>query len=279
VKSTNKLISENKYFSKMSFKILLILALSVYMVSAEGSIDKGPTHEIPPVDKKRNRLVTDYDCSNKDDGNYIHPNDCTKFMSCVGHQIAYEMDCAICHTDPNTCPTGRLHYHHPSNKCEFANIAGCVTAGLDCDPDDCQVDGWCHEYTWCEREESDHKGTGKRGFKKSDNCPEEFNLYFNPKKNDIHGGVCDFWENLDDDTKDAYNKDPDCIDPHCEWKPDPDNECSSKYWYFHPEKNEGNDIPLECPSRLDGEQLLWDQDRKSCHACTSVKKSDGTACC
>ena len=236
--------------------------------------------------KDEDRLVDWYDCSEREDGNYIHPNDCTKFMSCVARQHAYERNCAICNENPVNCPTGRLHYHYPQDRCEWADVAGCVVEeGPDpgepegCDPDDCQVGGWCHTYWWCEREESDHKGKGKRGVNRTDTCPEEFNLYFNPKKNDVHGGVCDFWENLDDDTKRDYNNDPECIDPHCEWKPDPDNECSSRYWYFHPDKNDGQDVELNCPARSDGEQLIWDQGRKSCHICSAVLRSDGSPCC
>lgn len=68
------------------------------------------------------------------------------------------------------------------------------------------------------------------------------------------------------------------IDPHCEWKPDT-ADCSSKYWYFHPDKNNGEDLELYCPRRPDGEQLLWDQNRKSCHTCNSVNGKNGTACC
>jgi hypothetical protein len=72
-------------------------------------------------------LVDWYDCSGKSDGNYIHPTDCTKFISCVAQTHAYERDCAACHVDPVRCPTGRTHYDHPSDACLWANEAGCVT--------------------------------------------------------------------------------------------------------------------------------------------------------
>jgi len=288
----------------MAFKILLALALSVCMANAAGhikpiddgaqklpSVEEEGHYKIPPVDEEHDREVDWYNCAGKSDGNYIHPFDCTKFMSCVAQKHAYERNCAACHTHPDNCPTGKLHYHHPGDACEWAHIAGCVTDPGDddsteepppapeCDPDECRVDGYCHDYWWCDREESDHKGQGKSGHKKWETCDPAHNLYFNPNHNNVHGGVCDFWENLDQATKDRYNNDPECIDPHCEWKPDPDNECSSKYWYFHPEQNDGQDQEMHCPQRPDGEQLVWDQARKSCHVCSSVHRGDGSACC
>jgi hypothetical protein len=69
-----------------------------------------------------------YDCTGKPDGNYIHPTDCTKFMSCVAQTHAYERDCATCHYHPIDCPTGKTHYHEPSDACLWASEAGCVTA-------------------------------------------------------------------------------------------------------------------------------------------------------
>lgn len=35
----------------------------------------------------------DFSCADKADGNYPHPSDPTKFMSCVAHAYAYERDC------------------------------------------------------------------------------------------------------------------------------------------------------------------------------------------
>ena len=68
-----------------------------------------------------------YNCAGKTDGNYIHPTDCTKFISCVAQQHAYERDCPKCDVDPVTCPNGRLHYDHASDTCLYADEAGCVT--------------------------------------------------------------------------------------------------------------------------------------------------------
>lgn len=72
--------------------------------------------------------VNFYDCTGKPDGNYIHPTDCTKFISCVAGKYAYERDCPTCHVNPRDCPTGRTHYHAPEDACLWAWEAGCVTA-------------------------------------------------------------------------------------------------------------------------------------------------------
>ncbi len=48
----------------------------------------------------------DYDCSDKPDGNYPHPYDCTRFISCSGG-VASARDCASCNVDPVRCPEGR----------------------------------------------------------------------------------------------------------------------------------------------------------------------------
>jgi len=289
---------------KIVFLVALGLAVLASDVSAAADSKIKNPRAVSDLESDATKSLVDfYSCAGKADGNYVHPFDCTKFMSCVAQQYAYERLCADCHVNPDNCPTGRLHYHHPDDACLWSYEAGCVvdtpievtsedpvptegtseapvpTEDPGCDPDDCWVTGYCHDYSWCERDASDHKGKGKRGTTKSDTCDESQNLYFNPNHNSVHGGVCDFWENLDEATKEVYNKDPSCIDPHCEWKPDPEKECSSKYWYFHPEQNDGKDKEMHCPNRPDGEALIWDQDRKSCHPCAVVKDSKGDPCC
>jgi len=72
-------------------------------------------------------LVDWYSCAGKPDGNYIHPTDCTKFMSCVAQEYAYERACPACDVNPDNCPTGRLHYDHGEDACLWSYEAGCVT--------------------------------------------------------------------------------------------------------------------------------------------------------
>ncbi len=38
-------------------------------------------------------LIDWYDCSRKEDGNYPHPTDPTKYISCVAKRYAYERNC------------------------------------------------------------------------------------------------------------------------------------------------------------------------------------------
>ncbi|MFG1795827.1 carbohydrate-binding module family 14 protein [Nocardia sp. NPDC049149] len=71
-------------------------------------------------------LVDFYDCTGKPDGNYIHPFDCTKFITCEGQVRAYEMYCADCHVNPDNCPHGRLHYDHGQDACLWSYEAGCI---------------------------------------------------------------------------------------------------------------------------------------------------------
>jgi hypothetical protein len=286
----------------MAIKVLILLALSACMANADVRAPP-PNRSSPQLnwwDDPSAKLVDWYDCSGKADGNYPHPTHCTRFMSCVAQTHAYERQCATCHVHPTNCPEGQTHYDHPADACLWADETDCSAEGnpptttteeahptttttegpgpVDperCDPDDCQNSGYCHKYSWCRRDESDHKGKGKLGWIVHDECDAAHNLYWNPRWNSVHNGTCDFWENLDDDIKDQYNNDPECIDPHCEWRPDPINACSSKYIYFHPEQNEGQDQEMHCPTRPDREQLYWDQVKKSCHVCSAVAACDG----
>ena len=103
-------------------------------------------------------------------------------------------------------------------------------------------------------------------------------MYFNPNIT-VHGGACSFWGNLLQEMKDAYNADPKCIDPHCEWRPFEEGAvCDSRYWYFHPDEHEGKAVLQEC-SNHEGEQLIWDQEFVGCRHCSEVFREEGVNCC
>lgn len=57
----------------------------------------------------------------------IHPTYCTKFMSCVAQEYAYERDCAACQPNPDNCLNGKLHYDAATDACLWSYEAGCVT--------------------------------------------------------------------------------------------------------------------------------------------------------
>ncbi|MDX3538482.1 hypothetical protein PV721_29880 [Streptomyces sp. MB09-01] len=72
------------------------LQLGAGLIVAAGVTLAGRTLAIAGEQRAGSRLVDFYDCRGKPDGNYIHPYDCTKFMSCVAGQYAYERNCADC---------------------------------------------------------------------------------------------------------------------------------------------------------------------------------------
>lgn len=51
-----------------------------------------------------------FDCSDKDDGNYADPGNCTRFISC-SDGIASFRDCPMCQLAPVTCPSGSTVYN------------------------------------------------------------------------------------------------------------------------------------------------------------------------
>ncbi|MFD3532618.1 chitin binding peritrophin-A domain-containing protein [Streptomyces sp. NPDC058664] len=104
-----------------------LLQLGAGLIVAAGVTFAGRTPAIAGEQRAGSRLVEDYDCTGKPDGNYIHPYDCTKFMGCVAGQYAYERNCADFHPNPDNCPTGRLHYDAASDACLWSYEAGCVT--------------------------------------------------------------------------------------------------------------------------------------------------------
>lgn len=76
--------------------------------------EPGDVKHLSPSFAPQTRLDDDfYDCSDKPDGNYYHPADCTRFVSCSGG-IASERDCANCNVDPERCPLGRTVYDEES---------------------------------------------------------------------------------------------------------------------------------------------------------------------
>jgi len=292
----------------MGFKILLLLTASVWLASAASTRDE----LLPPADHKAGQEVDWYDCEGKTIGNYEHPHECTIYIACASGNRAFEMPCAECTFDPVRCPDGRTHYNEDSDQCLWADEAGCSgkgpstttrrtttttttqapepttpdagtgptrpTPGDKCDTaDDCELDGWCHWYDWCDRVEDNTTGKikGKDGIWRTGECSEEHNMYFNPNKTE-HGGICDFWYNLTPDMQHKYNNDPACIDPHCEWSVDPDGpaECAHTYRYFHPDRYDGKIVTLECSTGL-----VWSQDLKNCVHCSAVVREDGNSCC
>ena len=69
--------------------------------------------------------VLDFNCKGVRDGNYQHPFNCNKYMSCSGG-IASEKDCPLCEVNPVQCPDGMLIYNVTRDRCLPADETECV---------------------------------------------------------------------------------------------------------------------------------------------------------
>jgi hypothetical protein len=281
-------------------KAFYVLAcVIVAVVAAEAAATKGAsTQEKHPIDW--------YDCSGKRDGNYVHPSDCTRFISCSG-SVASERDCANCHVDSVTCPEGRLVYNSTQDECLYADQTRCEGGGDDgpteteepapttqgppgptnateapvtSDPtteaspqppqegDACNPE-LCKNEGYCQSYLRCDKDTGKLV---REECGE--NLAWNPLNpngtEQIHGGNCDLWENLSADVEGKYRSDPECL--ACFWRAL--GECSAEYDYQPPNGTHRNVLRLTC---ADG--LVFSQDKETCQRCEDVTRGNGTTCC
>jgi hypothetical protein len=242
-----------------------------------------------------------YDCSGKRDGNYVHPTDCTRFISCSGG-VASQRDCANCN-QPGRCIDGRTVYNATVDACLFADETRCengngesssyappeVTDGPEpttsgsgnpdpttegqndprppqegdpCDPDLCENVGYCQHYFRC----------GEDGKLVREECGTE--LVWNPRFSNgtkqIHGGNCDTWENLASDIEAEYRKDKECL--ACFWRSL--GECSRTYEYQPPNQRHRNVLTLSCS---DG--LVFSEAKETCQLCSDVRSLNGTSCC
>ena len=75
------------------------------------------------------RKIDWLDCSGKPNGNYQHPHDCTRFITCVDG-IAWEHDCGSCENRPDNCtPEGRLVYSLEHDACMWPDEVECHSGG------------------------------------------------------------------------------------------------------------------------------------------------------
>jgi len=274
-------------------KVLYIVAVfSTVAVAVNARAGRATIYEEHPIDW--------YDCSGKADGNYPHPSDCTRFISCSGG-IASQRDCANCNpvTHPNGCVDGRTVYNATVGDCLWAYETECVIGettdgpsttegptdgptdgptegptegptdappsegeeGDDCDPELCRNNGYCQSYLRCDN------GTLVR-----EECDE--GLVWNPLNPDgtdhIHGGNCDTWESLRPEIEEEYRKDPECL--ACFWKST--GECEREYLYQAPALRHRNVLTLSCNAGL-----VFSEEKETCRRCQDVVKADGNPCC
>jgi len=238
-----------------------------------------------------------YDCKGQRDGNYLHPTDCTRFISCSGG-IASQRDCGPCNI-PSRCRDGRLVYNVTVDQCLWTDETECVVDPQDpgsseeptpdpttedtvtddpvtedpvteppttadpnaCDPELCRNEGYCQTFRRCDN-----------GTLVTEECGE--GLVWNPLNPDgseqIHGGNCDTWENLRPETEEAYRKDVECM--ACFWKAK--GECEREYLYQAPNLRNRNVLTLTCANGL-----VFSQAKETCQRCQDVVRSNGDACC
>jgi len=227
-----------------------------------------------------------YDCSGKQPGNYIHPNDCTRFIACDAGLKAIEFDCGECSNRPEVCnPQNRLTYNATLDACVWADETECVVSGGEptevppvdppttpedsepqppkegdaCDPENCRNTGGCQTFLRCDKE------TQKLV---ADQCGDA--LFWNPDNGAVHGGNCDLLENLSDEVRNRYRSDPECL--ACFWRKIDD--CSQEYLYQAPNQSNRNVSRLSC---ADG--LIFSEEKETCQRCEDVRRADGTTCC
>jgi len=219
----------------------------------------------------RDELELEFDCSTQPDGNYAHPTKCaTHFVSCLNKQLT-ERACAARDFAGGYCG------------CEIPTTTSTTTTTTtpapvgECNPDECQLRGECQCYETCNKETSRWESVECNGNETTGD------LFWNPDLNSIHGGSCDYYDNLSPAVQELYNKDPNCIPP-CDWYQKPEDECSPRYTYraqFNNQTTAGRESDLTCPQPPsdDLEPLYWNQQKLGCDKRSRVHKLDGVTPC
>jgi hypothetical protein len=272
----------------MSKGILVIVGVAVLAASASAAPRKSKIADI--YSRSNHDNVDYYDCQDKLKGNYTHPWDCTRFITCSNGR-ASDMACADCDKNNAQQCAGLdyLVYDKSVDRCEWPADTQCdpdpqttttekppgkpcheIKEGDSCGQDECRHCGFCEAkmsyFLRCERVfPSDPKDpiTGKWVKEACDD-----NLWWNPDNKppgESEGGSCDYWDKLSQAVKDAYLSDETCVpDELCEWGQDKGDKCSERYWY-QPNGN-GNRVPLECSTGL-----MWDPATETCRSCEHIQ--------
>jgi len=233
-----------------------------------------------------------YDCSKNADGNYNHPTDCTRFITCHNHRAA-DMACPDC--DLNNiyeCAGNQyLVFNATENSCEWPRYTECggghtekttteaptsttppssngtepcpFKEGDTCGENECRHCGYCVDkvsyFLRCARTKPNNPHDPITGVIVLDQCGERswWNTELKPEGVSV-GGACDSWDGLPDWLKNQYNSDPACNPPICEWGQDVP--CTSQYWYFDPTSMPfGSRLDLQCQSGY-----IWDPSGETC---------------
>jgi hypothetical protein len=282
----------------MSKAIVVVVAAAVLVATASANAVPRRS-KIAVVHSRPNHDNVDYyDCHGKQDGNYLHPLDCTRFITCSNGR-ASDMACGDC--DKNNvhgcAGLDYLVYDKGADQCEWPVDTQCDThpppttttakppgshkpcseikEGDSCGEDECRHCGFCEEkmsyFLRCERVfPSDPKDPVTGRWVKAA-C--DGNLWWNPDNKpagESEGGSCDFWDNLSQAVRDAYLNDETCVPDAelCEWGQEDKDKCTGTYWY-QPNGN-GNRQTLNCSTGL-----VWDPATETCRGCEHVQGCEG----
>ncbi|XP_035701863.1 uncharacterized protein LOC118433737 [Folsomia candida] len=104
------------------------------LILAVGAVIAAPFDEDPGKNGVPNRPNYDkvdyYDCSGKENGLYLHPNDCTRFITCIDSRAA-DFSCPPCDlTNSSGCRGSQyLVYDVDKHTCNWPNQTKCHTSG------------------------------------------------------------------------------------------------------------------------------------------------------
>jgi len=138
--------------------------------------------------------------------------------------------------------------------------------GEDCDPINCDVDGDCHGYLFCERIISPAGPRNDTGIVVRGDCGD---LYYDP---DLSANspiaICSLWRDLKESVRDSYREDALC-DPYCRLIPQ--GTCTGSYVYRDPA---GVETPRNCPAGT----ILDVAVRRCVDSCKASPSANCTAC-
>jgi len=296
----------------MAMKIALCFAVLVAAVASAPHKAHGP-HDVDGVENSRPNIPDSdiYNCTGHSDGNYNHPTDCTRFISCSNTRT-FDMACGDCDLNNKIECDGEeyLVYRHSTDQCDWPLNTHCFSRETpppvpettaapapvpEPETETPPGDHWCTdgETTWHEGDSCTEEDCHPCGY-----CHDQVFYYLrcvhtipsDPRGNvtgvvvreecedlywnpDHEGGSCDFWTGLSPTWQDHWEADARCDIARdvCKWGQEDDDECSGKHWYYEPKVGT---TPLTCP-----EDLLWHQASEGCQPFYKpVTRANGTNC-
>jgi hypothetical protein len=141
-------VSSSDSFSNTMF-IPRLLHVAFFLINAGAIPSSLGTSQEPLVPHLQDLdFIEYYNCTDRANGNYYHPCDCTKFITC-SNGYATERDCAACNPGDKRCPDGRTNFDEPSDACLWPDVARCLSHGCADTPPAPWTAGTCEEEGFC----------------------------------------------------------------------------------------------------------------------------------